>query len=826
MRYVKTIFVFGLAYLVILSSNIRAVEITVSDTTINIPSPPQFAEISSLNPETFQMFQDLCPPSNRLLAVFVSESDAGRLMRGEPGIFEKYMMVQSSKEYETLSWAKHQFKELRRSMRDQYDSFFQENRDLINEMLESSGDVLSKSFDTEVVLKMGGLVPLGIDSETTSSITMSLLAKYNVAAAGESSESVVAGTTSIALVGGKVLYLYVYKTYQNDADLAWVRKTAQDWVRQALAANETVWPLATGSIVPVGTVVNPVTKELLAGEMSAYNLKSHPKAQGLNITIEYPKSWRSEEGIRPHIVWKFTGDSVGGTIPGCMIIVQELPAVFNVLPNESITEEISPEDYRALLPPNAVYIDGGKTKIDGELSVWVKFLYEADRAGVRACLYSLQYILISGGKMLVIQCSVSGLANDKELVEDAFLSYLPVFQLIGNSVVIHDKWENNSDTSFSHLMNTLFGRYWLILLILSGFLTFGMGFLLPSIIRYVALRHPMTRRSAIVYAINFVFFNLILSVFIRSGRPFELFAIVFLFSWIPYCILRRGSDKYEQEWLRRKRQSSTDVTSDQTTVQQCSLGQILRAEIEKPTQSEVTNPDERHTLTERRRSKEPEGDEKYMPPEMRELLERREVRASMQQPLATPPPFPQEIPSETTPPFEPQPLPADSRNTIYQANNQTPSAPPSGPKGVGGWLVFFCAGLTILGPLVYLGQVTMNLEEAEPAFAQFPSLRNAVYFESLGLALILLYGFVVGCMIWGGNPDGKKLAKQYLLIRLFGFIVIEFIMLLLVTSLPPLMVSAMFQGIVGAVFREGIVFLIWWLYFKKSKRIRNTYGEN
>ena len=782
MRNVRTVFVFGLAYLVIFSSNIRAVEITVSDTTINIPSPSQFAEISSLSPETFQMFKDMSPASNRLLAVFVSEADSGRLLRGESAILNQYMMVQSNKTFEGLSLAKHQFKEIREVMRKQYDSVFQEKRDLIDQMTKKAGDALSKSFNAEIGLEIGEVVPLGVDSDTTSSITISQLTKLKAIVSGQSSESVVAGTMTTMLVGGKVLYLYVFRTYHNDADLTWARKTAQDWVSQTLAANETVWPLATGSIVPSGTVVDPVTKELLAGEMSAYNLKSHPKAQGLNITVEYPKSWRAEEGVRPHIVQKFTGDEVGGVSPSCMVLVLKAQEEDLFLEEDDSEEEVK-EALRNMLPENAVYIDGGKTKIDGEPCGWMKYYLEAERAGIQAGMCTLQYILFCGDKILVIQCSVFALANEKELVEDAFLSYLPVFQMIGNSIVIHDKWTRPDKRAVSNdsVMEELFGEYWLLNLILSAILTWGIGLAPPLLIRFILVRRPLSRGVSIAIVVLFCVFNI--TLFTALGSKNKTHAALFLVAWASYAILRKATRKEHARKLQDISKSS-QLPSEVEGVNDLVQSDRVSEELSKPMWEESIDA-----------GPSPQNDDA--------AVDQEDERS----------------PSTSAGDVE-------EAETLTDETLRTPVAEPpqQGPTGVGGWLVFFCVALTILGPLFSLGRMTIYWEEAEPAFARYPSLRTAVYFESVGLAFILLYGFVVGCMIWGGNPSGKRLAKQYLLIRLFGFIVIEVITLLLMSSLPPQAVSAMLGGIVGAVFREGFYFLVWWLYFKKSKRVRNTYG--
>ncbi len=149
-----------------------------------------------------------------------------------------------------------------------------------------------------------------------------------------------------------------------------------------------------------------------------------------------------------------------------------------------------------------------------------------------------------------------------------------------------------------------------------------------------------------------------------------------------------------------------------------------------------------------------------------------------------------------------------------------------GPKGVGGWLIFFCVALTILGPLFSIGQMVSTWEESEPAFGRFPSIKSAMILENFGLVALLIYGFILGCIIWGGNPKCKKLAKQYLLIRLFGFFGIELVAIMIIADLPSEVLAAGVGGVIGAGFREVLFFLIWWFYFKKSKRVRNTYGDN
>ena len=172
------------------------------------------------------------------------------------------------------------------------------------------------------------------------------------------------------------------------------------------------------------------------------------------------------------------------------------------------------------------------------------------------------------------------------------------------------------------------------------------------------------------------------------------------------------------------------------------------------------------------------------------------------------------------------PLPPPVAHPAPQPGVAAPAVAATDPKGVGGWLVFFCVIRTILSPLFFLVTISTRLEQSQPVFDQFPNLKTAVMWENIGSAALLIYGFIVGYMIWSGNPNGREIAKKYLLIHLFGFIGIEFIAVVIIGVIPAQLVPSVVGVALGAIFRESVFFLVWWFYFKKSKRVRNTYGVN
>lgn len=149
----------------------------------------------------------------------------------------------------------------------------------------------------------------------------------------------------------------------------------------------------------------------------------------------------------------------------------------------------------------------------------------------------------------------------------------------------------------------------------------------------------------------------------------------------------------------------------------------------------------------------------------------------------------------------------------------------SEPKGVGGWLLFFCVSRTILSPLFLLGWITSSWQDLESAFLKFPCLKTTFIWEYSGFSVLGIYGFIAGCVIWGGNRKGRSIAQRLLLVKLFGVIGIELIALLIMCDLPKDVLIGGIAGAVRAILGEAGGFLIWWFYFKKSRRVRNTYGD-
>lgn len=81
------------------------------------------------------------------------------------------------------------------------------------------------------------------------------------------------------------------------------------------------------------------------------------------------------------------------------------------------------------------------------------------------------------------------------------------------------------------------------------------------------------------------------------------------------------------------------------------------------------------------------------------------------------------------------PIPSPSVSAPPASTISTPS---DGPRGVGGWLTFFCAGLIICSPFYALGTMFAGWEEAQPAFDRFPTLKSAVIWETFWMSALVI----------------------------------------------------------------------------------------
>jgi hypothetical protein len=127
--------------------------------------------------------------------------------------------------------------------------------------------------------------------------------------------------------------------------------------------------------------------------------------------------------------------------------------------------------------------------------------------------------------------------------------------------------------------------------------------------------------------------------------------------------------------------------------------------------------------------------------------------------------------------------------------------------GVGGWLLLFCVGTTIIGPLVLLVEIAAKLQNASIVGSALPALL---------VALLAAGGFSIytGATVWRVQTNALAVVKTYFIVMV-GLASVVFL----------LSVSGAYYNLAGPA-RTLISVAIWWAYFKKSKRVKATFGAN
>ncbi len=292
-----------------------------------------------------------------------------------------------------------------------------------------------------------------------------------------------------------------------------------------------------------GLSQNEDTEAFINGAKSKYRTDGHPKAKSLKISIEYPSHWNREEGERPHIVQKFVGRSSGGLVPICVLQIRDLPVETKSFSEQEIADIMfSPDGLKNTVPDDMLFLKGEATKYDAQPGAWRIGSLIGTRAGLEFEGYTLQQMLIYSGKLVVLECSVGGLSKAGNAPGALFSQYLPLFQLMGNSIIIHDKWEKaiedeDQTAIFNATDDTGENVFWVYAI--SFLLTWGIGLTPPVLIRFVIAKRPIAKSWAYAVVIFFGIVNMV--VFRILGGTSK--TVVIVLAYVSFLILRTSFKK-------------------------------------------------------------------------------------------------------------------------------------------------------------------------------------------------------------------------------------------------------------------------------------------
>lgn len=167
---------------------------------LKLPLPAGFADAMRDLPQMRAIGERVTPPSNRLLALFMSQEDHQRAKGGQAPAMQRYFMVQTLRQAESASVSPAEFAEVRTMLRQQYKSLVQQAGNQVQGLLASA-------------------------------------TRFVVQSEGRSDEVPTSMAITTAVLKGKLLYFYAYAVYRDAQDLDWLRGVTRDWLTLASAGN-------------------------------------------------------------------------------------------------------------------------------------------------------------------------------------------------------------------------------------------------------------------------------------------------------------------------------------------------------------------------------------------------------------------------------------------------------------------------------------------------------------------------------------------------------------------------------------------------------------
>jgi hypothetical protein len=142
-------------------------------------------------------------------------------------------------------------------------------------------------------------------------------------------------------------------------------------------------------------------------------------------------------------------------------------------------------------------------------------------------------------------------------------------------------------------------------------------------------------------------------------------------------------------------------------------------------------------------------------------------------------------------------------------------------KGVAGWLLLLCVSLTILDPFAILFNLVFVTSALKPHFDQHPDLLRLMLIGGVCRIGLMVYSIYAGISLWRSVPTAPETAAKYFVVVAIYAVVSVFLPAL--AGVPEdiyrtMAASALANGLITVVYAA-----LWYLYLKKSKRVKATY---
>ena len=197
--------------------------------SIAVPAPT--SDFVELGPDYRVILEPLAPDSNRLIAAFTLSDDAAALRSGAPSGMKQYALVEVMRRAEFSTITPDIYKQIADAMATQFgatlDGSIKDAQDQLNRSLK----VLS---DNAATVSLDKPIQLGLLFSKADACGFGII--MPVSAKGDTIK--MAAAVLVLRLQERVVFVYLYKEYKDEASVRWVTQTAQAWADSILAANK------------------------------------------------------------------------------------------------------------------------------------------------------------------------------------------------------------------------------------------------------------------------------------------------------------------------------------------------------------------------------------------------------------------------------------------------------------------------------------------------------------------------------------------------------------------------------------------------------------
>ena len=185
--------------------------------------------------------------------------------------------------------------------------------------------------------------------------------------------------------------------------------------------------------------------EIVNGYFREYTSDGTGKALELRVSLEYPMSWTSEEGRRPHILQKFSSPDA---LASFMIYVNEVPLVSGLSSDEENLEYLSSKEYIEKEMRGATFLSAGRTVIAGRNASFCDTLTQRSAPAGDVTLRARIYYILHRKRIVSLSFDVAspGISSPDDM-EPAFKRYEKLFELVATSLDFLDKYATPAESA-------------------------------------------------------------------------------------------------------------------------------------------------------------------------------------------------------------------------------------------------------------------------------------------------------------------------------------------------------------------------------------------